>query len=150
MLLLWVVITGSITLSSWYADVHPHTIPDTAGRVRLLAIVLLAPGLAIRWTAIVSLGRAFSANVAIHSTQEIYQRGLYRLVRHPSYSGLLLIFAGLGLQTRNWVSFAMLVLPPVAALLYRIHVEEAALVQAFPAQYPAYSRATKRLFPGIY
>jgi protein-S-isoprenylcysteine O-methyltransferase Ste14 len=41
-------------------------------------------------------------------------------------------------------------LPTTAALLYRIHVEEAALNQAFGAQYQAYSATTKRLIPGIY
>jgi protein-S-isoprenylcysteine O-methyltransferase Ste14 len=48
------------------------------------------------------------------------------------------------------LGLAIIVLLPMAALLYRIHVEEAALTGAFGAEYMEYSRRTKRLIPGIY
>jgi protein-S-isoprenylcysteine O-methyltransferase len=54
------------------------------------------------------------------------------------------------MHTRNWVGLAITLVPTTAALLYRIHVEEAALRQAFGQEYSDYSRATKRLIPGIY
>ena len=65
------------------------------------------------------------------------------------HSGLLLVFLAIALHERNWLAAAAM-LPPVAALLYRIHIEEAALHDAFSAQYAAYSKTTKRLIPGIY
>jgi protein-S-isoprenylcysteine O-methyltransferase Ste14 len=114
------------------------------------AIAILVAGLAIRWTAILSLGKAFSANVAIRDSQTVYRSGLYRLVRHPSYSGLLLVFAAIALDERNWLAASVVMVPTTAALLYRIHVEEAALHEAFGAQYGSYSSTTKRLIPGIY
>lgn len=85
MLVLWVVIFGGITAGSWFAEAHRHTIFDGARWVRQLGVVLIATGLTIRWSAILSLGRAFSANVAILSAQTVYRGGLYQVVRHPSY-----------------------------------------------------------------
>jgi protein-S-isoprenylcysteine O-methyltransferase Ste14 len=147
---LWVVIFGSIWCGSWYGTVHPHTIFPGAAWVGTAAVSLMAAGLAVRWTSIWSLGRAFSVNVAIRAGQKLYRGGLFALVRHPSYSGMMLIFAAIGLRLQNWIALLVLVLPPLFALLYRIHVEEAALGQAFGADYEDYRRSTKRLVPGIY
>jgi protein-S-isoprenylcysteine O-methyltransferase Ste14 len=63
---------------------------------------------------------------------------------------MLIIFAAIGLYERNWISLAVVLILPTAALLYRIHVEEMALTEAFGQQYLDYSKATKRLFPRIY
>jgi protein-S-isoprenylcysteine O-methyltransferase Ste14 len=76
--------------------------------------------------------------------------GLYRWMRHPSYTGLILIFLAAGLHTHNWISFLIITIPTTAALLYRIHVEEIALREHFGEEYIAYSRETRRLIPGIY
>jgi protein-S-isoprenylcysteine O-methyltransferase Ste14 len=89
-------------------------------------------------------------NVAIHATQTVHKTGLFRWVRHPSYTGMLLIFTAIGLSQRNWLSLAIMLVVPTAALLYRIHVEEMALTEAFGEDYLEYSRVTRRLVPGIY
>ncbi len=109
-----------------------------------VALGILILGLTVRWIAILSLGKAFSANVAIRSTQRIYQAGLYSLVRHPFYSGLLLVFLAVGLHSRNAITLLCAFVPPTAALLYRIHVEELALQAAFGNEYRAYMTRTKR------
>ena len=101
-------------------------------------------------TAIVTLGRSFSVNVAIHATQTMQKTGLFRIVRHPSYSGMMLIFIAVGVWTRNWVALAIFMVPPMVALLYRMNVEERALREAFGTEYEEYSRETKRLIPGVY
>jgi protein-S-isoprenylcysteine O-methyltransferase Ste14 len=111
---------------------------------------LMIAGLAVRWTAILTLGKAFSSNVAIQESQTIQRSGLYRIVRHPSYLGLLIIFFAIGVHSRNWLGLAVVMVPTTAALLYRIHVEEIALRDAFGAEYADYSKSTKRLIPGIY
>jgi protein-S-isoprenylcysteine O-methyltransferase len=90
------------------------------------------------------LGKAFSANVAIRQEQKLKQSGLYRFVCHPSYSGLLLILLAVGLHSRNWAGLLVLIVPATAALIYRIHIEEAALSEAFGEQYADYSKATWR------
>jgi protein-S-isoprenylcysteine O-methyltransferase Ste14 len=150
LLILWPVIIVSITAGSWIGEAHAPTMFGGARWVRTTSLGILIVGLIIRWVAIVTLGKSFSANVAIHATQTVHKTGLFRFVRHPSYSGLMLIFVAVGLHTRNWLGFAITLVPATAALLYRIHVEEAALRQAFGQEYIDYSRATKRLIPGIY
>jgi len=147
---LWLVIVVSITAGIWIGETHRHTIFHGAWWVRPVSLGMIAVALAVRWTAVLTLGRSFSANVAIHATQTVHKTGLFRFVRHPSYSGLLLVFAAIGLHTRNWLSLAVIVIPTTAALMYRIHVEEAALREAFGDEYEAYSRRTKRLIPGVY
>jgi protein-S-isoprenylcysteine O-methyltransferase Ste14 len=148
--LLWIVIGGSITAMSWTTHAVAAPIFGRAHWLRSAALLLLAAGLAIRWAAILNLGSAFSANVAIRKAQRVRTTGLYRYVRHPSYLGLVLIFLAIGIYSRNWISLAIAVVPPTLALLYRIQVEETALREAFGEEYIAYSRTTKRLLPGIY
>ncbi len=149
LLLLWPIIIASITVATWFGQTHRHTLSG-AHWVLVASIVLLAAGLILRWMAILKLGKSFSANVAIHATQTIKKTGIFRFVRHPSYSGLLIVFAAIGLHTRNWIGLAILLIPTTVALLYRIHVEEAALREAFRDEYERYSRTTKRLIPGLY
>lgn len=149
--ILWPVIGASVTLATWRdGSVTPHNLFGGASWVGMAGLVLFVIGLAVRWSAITTLGRFFSVNVAIRSDQTVQKRGLYRFVRHPSYSGVLLIFTAIGLCTRNWLDLAIMLLPTTAALLYRIRVEEAALHQAFGEEYGAYCRSTKRLIPGVY
>jgi protein-S-isoprenylcysteine O-methyltransferase Ste14 len=147
---LWAVIFSSIFVGSWYGATHAHTIFGGALWVRAASVALLAAGLALRWAAVLSLGRAFSVNVAIRTDQRLYRSGMYAVVRHPSYTGMMVIFAAVGMHTRNWLAVAIVLVPAFAALLYRIRVEEEALAGAFGEEYLQYSRSTKRLLPGIY
>jgi protein-S-isoprenylcysteine O-methyltransferase Ste14 len=149
-LLLWIVFVASITAASWISHVVPASIFGRAHWLRLAGLLVMAAGLAIRWAAVLNLGRAFSANVAIRDAQRVRTTGLYRYVRHPSYLGLVLIFVAIGIYSRNWISLVIVVVLPTLALLYRIQVEEAALREAFGEEYAAYSRTTKRLVPGVF
>jgi protein-S-isoprenylcysteine O-methyltransferase Ste14 len=150
LLILWPVIFFSIFFAMWVGGAQGHTMFGGAHWLRTVSLIVLVIGLAIRWTAIVTLGRSFSVNVAIQATQTVQKTGLFRVVRHPSYTGLMLVFLAIGLHTRNWNSLAIMLIPTGAALLYRIHVEEQALRGAFGEEYVEYSRVTKRLLPGIY
>ena len=150
MLILWVTIVGSITGAEFVRKSTSFPLLPGFHELRLVAVLLMVAGLAIRWTAFFSLGKAFSANVAIRDTQSLYRSGLYSVVRHPSYSGLLIIFMAVALAEKNWLSAAIVLVFPTAAVLYRIHVEEIALNEAFGAAYATYSATTKRLIPGIY
>jgi protein-S-isoprenylcysteine O-methyltransferase Ste14 len=150
LLLLWPVIIASIALGTWYAQLHSPDLLRDASQARLLSILFLAFGLAIRWMAILKLGRSFTANVTIQQRQRVEKTGVFRFVRHPSYTGLLVIFAGIGLNTRSSVGLAIVILPITLALLYRIHVEEKALSEAFGDEYQSYCRSTKRLIPGVF
>jgi protein-S-isoprenylcysteine O-methyltransferase Ste14 len=118
--------------------------------VSLVGIVLLLLGTALRWAAIFTLKRYFTVNVTILENHQIVKKGLYKHLRHPSYSGLLLRYLGLGLSYANWLSLALVFLPLLLSVLYRIRVEESALVQTFGDEYEEYSKETKRLIPRIY
>jgi protein-S-isoprenylcysteine O-methyltransferase len=111
---------------------------------------LFVAGLAIRWYAIIYLGRFFTVNVAIARDHELIEDGPYRRVRHPAYSGGLLAFLGIGLCIGNWASIAVIVIPILSVFLWRIHVEEAALLSGLGDQYRSYMNRTKRLIPGVY
>lgn len=148
--ILWVVIILALTGCGFAGGLLPADLPGSAHAINVAALLLLVLGLVIRWTAILTLGRAFSANVAIREQQKIRKTGLYRFLRHPSYLGMLLIFLAAGLHSRNWIGLAAAFLPTTAAVLYRIHVEEIALHEAFGDEYVAYSKTTKRLLPGVY
>lgn len=148
--ILWIVIVATLSSIDWIRLWIPSANFSGAPWLKPLTLFLLVAGLAIRWTAILSLGRAFSVNVAIRPTQQIYRSGLYRFVRHPSYLGMVLIFLAIGLRSRNYASLTVTVVCTTAALLYRIHVEEQALHRAFGPAYADYARSTQRLIPGIY
>jgi protein-S-isoprenylcysteine O-methyltransferase Ste14 len=149
-IILWVVIVASFKIVEWMHKVFPVDMPGSYSWLRPAALGILILGLGIRAVAIVTLGRAFSANVAMRTGQKLQRSGLYGLVRHPSYLGLVLIFFACALHGRTWACFAVALVPPTLALLYRMHVEETALRLVFGAEYEDYIRCTKRLIPGIY
>ena len=150
MLVMWAAIIPAITAAEFIGHMTLARIWNGRHWLMLAAIVVIVAGVVLRWTAILSLGKAFSANVAIRPAQAIYRSGLYRYLRHPSYSGMLLVFVAIALHERNWLAAIVMLLPTTAAVLYRIHVEEAALHEAFGAEYATYSKTTWRLIPGIY
>lgn len=148
--ILWVVLIGSFKVEDWMHSFFAVDMPGSYSWLRPAALAILALGFVVRVTAIFTLGKAFSANVALHAGQRLQRSGLYSFVRHPSYLGLELIILALALHSRTWACFVIALVPPTLALLYRIHVEEAALRRAFGADYEDYSHSTKRLIPGIY
>ncbi len=119
------------------------------GPHRAAGLIVMWLGLAIRVWAVAALGRAFRTTVEVDPDQRIVSTGPYRWVRHPSYTGLLLIVAGLGLAAGNWLALAGVALP-LAALLWRIHVEEAELTRVLGQPYRIYRAETKGLIPGVW
>jgi protein-S-isoprenylcysteine O-methyltransferase Ste14 len=149
-ILLWIVIFASLNIVGWMHKYFPVNMPGSYSWLRPVAFGILIFGLGIRAAAVFTLGRAFSANVAMRPGQRLQRSGLYALTRHPSYLGLELIFLAFALHSRTWACFAVVLVPPTLAVLFRIHVEEAALRLAFGAEYEDYSRGTKQLIPGVY
>jgi protein-S-isoprenylcysteine O-methyltransferase Ste14 len=150
LVLLWVVIFFSMTAAIWISEITSPSMFGGLYALKRIGLAVLIIALVIRWSAIYTLGKSFSSNVAILDSQKLHRSGLYRLVRHPSYLGLLLAFIAVGIHSRNWPSFALATVPTTAALLYRIRVEETALTEAFGKEYIDYSKVTKRLVPGLY
>ena len=97
----------------------------------------------------IALGKFFTVDVATHDDHSLVDTGPFRFVRHPSYTGLLLEFCGFGVSLGNGLSLLVVILPIVAALAYRMRVEEAALRRVLGAPYDAYCARTKRIIPGV-
>jgi protein-S-isoprenylcysteine O-methyltransferase Ste14 len=107
-------------------------------------------GLTLRLWAIWVLGAYFRTTVELDERHPLVRAGPYRWIRHPSYSGLLLACLGYGLALQNWLSLLVVVTLPAMALLYRIRVEEAALIAGIGKEYLEYQQQTKKLIPGIW
>jgi protein-S-isoprenylcysteine O-methyltransferase len=121
--------------------------PAPAGYVGLAMLLL---GMLIRAYAIVTLRRFFTVNVTVRDDHRLIRTGPYRFVRHPSYTGALLSFYGFALALQNgWASLVVSV-PVTYAFFVRMRVEEAVLRSAFPEEYPAYERQTRRLVRFLY
>jgi len=115
-----------------------------------LGFAILLSGAVLRVWSIIVLGSSFRTTVEVSHNQQVVRRGPYKIIRHPSYSGLLLMCCGYGIADQNWLSLAIALGLPLIALLYRIRVEEAALVSAIGPEYQEYQRHTKKLIPGIW
>jgi protein-S-isoprenylcysteine O-methyltransferase Ste14 len=117
--------------------------------VRYLGLALFVVGSVLRVAAVFVLGRRFSGLVAIQERHELVTGGLYRVIRHPSYLGLLLGLFGWALIFRSAIGVlvSLLLLPPLVA---RMNAEEALLESEFGQRYSDYRRRTWRLLPPLY
>ena len=117
--------------------------------IRWLGVVLFAAGGALRIWPIFVLGHRFSGLVAIQPEHTLVKSGVYGVIRHPSYVGLLINSLGWGLAFRSGVGvlFTALIIPPILA---RIRAEERLLRIHFGDEYDAYCAWTSRLIPGFY
>jgi len=93
------------------------------------------------------LGQYFTGNVRTALDQPVIQSGAYRWVRHPSYTGAMLMYLGTGLALTNWLSVLLVTAPALAAYVYRVRVEERALLVSLGRRYQEYRRRTKRFVP---
>jgi len=131
-----------LALSLGYAGVGP--LPDW---VFYPGIFLMLVGVLVRQWAIAVLGRFFSLTVRVAEDHRVVVKGPYRLVRHPSYTGVLITFIGLALAVQS--SGALLVLLAVFSVSYgyRMRVEERVLQSELGQDYAEYMKRTKRLIP---
>jgi protein-S-isoprenylcysteine O-methyltransferase Ste14 len=150
LILLWIVIGVATFAAGAVREIQGEPLPLSSRWAKGIGLAILAAGLVLRWSAIATLGRYFTSNVAIHEGQKVLRTGVYRFMRHPSYTGLWLALIRLAIHFRNWWSLAITLIPVTAAILYRIHVEEAALIDAFGSEYEDYRKSTSRLVPGLY
>lgn len=148
LLALYVVFCISMTAGFMLADFRTRT--SSYYLIVSCGLILYMLGLIIRWTAILQLKKAFTVDVAINQQHELKTDGLYRIIRHPAYLGLWLIFIGLSVSLNSILSFIAITIPVFLVILYRIIVEEKLLTEEFGVAYNEYARNTKRLIPFVF
>jgi protein-S-isoprenylcysteine O-methyltransferase Ste14 len=107
-------------------------------------------GVLIRWISIIQLGGSFTVDVAITESAVLKTDGIYERLRHPSYTGIIMIVTGFSAAMNSVYSFIVLVIPVFIAIVYRIKIEEDLLSAEFGDDYIKYKSETKKLIPGIY
>ena len=144
------IIYSSVALAVSFGFIGIGLIHTTFLVLPWIGLCIIIIGLIIRWTAILNLRKFFTTNIVIQSDHRIIRLGIYRFVRHPSYSGAIISFCGLGLAFSNLFSFIIMVLPITTAFIKRIQLEEKALRSAFGEEYTDYCNTSWALFPWIY
>jgi protein-S-isoprenylcysteine O-methyltransferase Ste14 len=149
----WVFIVFGIVgvLAAWlpaYTDRMDFWTID-GERVRWLGVILYVVGGTLRVWPVFVLGNRFSGLVAIQPGHRLVTSGVYGIIRHPSYLGLLITALGWALAFRSGVGLiltALLLIPLIA----RMNAEERLLQSQFGSEYEAYRARTSRLIPGLY
>ena len=140
--------------ASVFLYLAPRIVPAAAIRPGAAAfaagMAILVAGLVLRGWSFKTLGEYFTFTVMVSSDQPVITAGPYRLLRHPSYTGILLACAGAGLASANWAGLAAMALLPLAVILWRIRIEENALMTTLGDRYRAYASHHKRLVPLIW
>jgi protein-S-isoprenylcysteine O-methyltransferase Ste14 len=117
--------------------------------IQWIAAALVFAGLLLTLRARVVLGRNWSAHVVLKEDHELVTNGPYALVRHPIYTGLLLMLVGSAVivgTVASMLGFAFVIL----GLLIKLGQEEAIMLRQFPDTYPAYRQQVKRLIPFVW
>jgi protein-S-isoprenylcysteine O-methyltransferase Ste14 len=137
----WLYLAPSIIPA---ATIRPGAVAFAVGMAILLA------GIGLRLWSFKALGRYFTYAIMVSPDQPVVTNGPYRMVRHPSYTGGLLTLIGVGLMSANWVGLAAMTLLPLAVIVWRIHIEENALLTGLGDPYRCYASRHKRLVPLIW
>lgn len=134
------LIYASARTTNWNRVVLPHTLA-----LGVVADMLAVVGVCIAIWARTTLGGNWSARVTLKEDHELVQRGPYRLVRHPIYSGLLLLIFGSAILVGRAGAFIALVIC-FCGLWVKLRQEERLLAQHLSG-YSDYMRRTKALVP---
>jgi protein-S-isoprenylcysteine O-methyltransferase len=118
--------------------------------VRICGLCIYVLGFILRFYSIFYLGRFFTTSVTIAADHRVIDSGPYRFIRHPSYTGIFMLYLGICLCIGNWATTLIIIVPIFCAFLWRMHVEEIALREALGEPYANYMKRTKRLIPMVY
>lgn len=129
---------------SWLGD---RMYPAWIGTAVLGALLTIA-GVAFACWARYVLGRNWSSVVQVKQDHELIQRGPYRIVRHPIYTGLLLAFFGTAMAIGEWRGLICVAIVGVS-FWFKLRLEERWMRDNFGVAYQHYMQRTKALIPGL-
>ncbi|WP_214779343.1 isoprenylcysteine carboxylmethyltransferase family protein [Exiguobacterium sp. s22] len=138
---------GVFTLSIVFSIIFESQ-PSTLQR--MIGLIFYIAGVSLRYWGIFHLRHQFTRHVVVRPEDELVSSGPYRFLRHPLYTGLLLLSFGFSLYFIHWGIALIGAGLTSLALLYRIRIEEGMLVRHFGQSYQSWSKTRKRLFPFIY
>jgi protein-S-isoprenylcysteine O-methyltransferase Ste14 len=149
--LMGAAVIGLIILLIWvfspalaFADFVLRPLPFTAG------VACLVVSLWLFHRSHVDLGLNWSPTLELRESHQLVTHGIYRAIRHPMYTSLLLYGIGQALVVPNWFAGPFYLIAMATLVALRLGVEERMMLDAFGDQYAAYMRSTKRLIPGIW
>jgi protein-S-isoprenylcysteine O-methyltransferase Ste14 len=116
----------------------------------LAGAALLAGGVAFRVWAIRTLDTSFTAVVKTSAEQRLIATGPYRWLRHPSYTGIVVALTGAAVLFESLWAAASIVVVMLPVYVYRIRLEEQALVDRFGDEYRAFAARRWALLPPVY
>jgi len=143
-------VAGGIFAGTRLSAVGHYSLPGPTETHFLAGAFIVVAGTTLRLWAILTLGRFFRSTVMIQPNHEVIASGPYRLVRHPSYTGVLLSCFGIGIALGSWLSLLVMMPLVFIGLYVRIRVEEDVLSSSLGDSYRQYMRSTRRLIPFLY
>ncbi len=117
---------------------------------RAAGLPIIAAGLALRARAVEALGANWGVRLGVRKDQAFVDAGPYRSIRHPNYTGLMLVACGTAVSLWSPLAFAAAVFLWLPIVLLRITREEHLMLERFGAQYRTYMSRTWRLVVGLY
>jgi protein-S-isoprenylcysteine O-methyltransferase len=129
---------------------HAHWTPWQGAGVRAAGVAAALAGIGLRLWSMRTLARSFTYDLRVSADQELVRRGPYRVLRHPSYTGMLLWSLSLGLWNPSAPGLAVLAVGAAVQLVVRIGYEERLLAAHFGERWTDHARATWRLVPGLW
>lgn len=121
--------------------------PAVSEQIGIVLAAVFLVGVALRARAIHELGVRYSHRVVRISESGLVSSGPYRVLRHPAYAGMLLANIGFAGYFTNPACIAALTLL-VAAILWRIRVEENVLIES--PRYREFASTRCRIMPGVW
>jgi protein-S-isoprenylcysteine O-methyltransferase len=150
----WLAYAACVAAAIAVLGTAPHIAPGAeighGAAVFAVGMALLVAGIALRVWSFLALGRYFTFTVKVNPNQPVVTSGPYHVLRHPGYAGGLLAIAAIGLLNGNWISLATIVLLFGGLIIWRICIEEHALLTALDGRYRTYAAHHKRLVPLVW
>ncbi len=151
LVVVWVTVVGGLGAAfALAAGAQGAAIGAARLPLFVIGLVLMMAGIALRQFSVAKLGNYFTTDVRVHEHQTVIDTGPYRWVRHPSYTGLLVMLLGVGLALGNWGSLAILIVLPTIGVVARIRVEERALSDGLGEPYRRFAATRAHLIPGVW
>ena len=142
-IILWISILF-LSLGNYNGSLY--SIESTMNLVGLIQFIV---GLSTMIYAQLNLGHNYSSFLVIKEDHELIKHGLYKHVRHPVYTGGIIVAFSIPVYTSSVLGFlaAILLIP---LLIYRMGIEETMLIEEFGDEYREYMSNTKRWIPYLY